>query len=903
MAGWPGALRASTGVLCAYLFSCLPGVAASIASAEFFPEHSTVVLLAGLPGDSESENAYREHLQNWLDVLPGHAARAFVLSDDVELLKLPSHLQVHGLGNTRTNFLGLGSLLSETTNPVVVMAFGHGGMQGATPVLHVSGPRLTARDFSALAAQLNRSPSRWVLFFRGSGAFARQLAGEGRQILSSECDTPFTSDPIGMGVLLKIVRANPAIAFQEALVKAGKGIADWYSSRNLARTEEPTFWDVDAKPQLLAAAPKGELPAEKNFSETPPAESTAEGKNSEAIKQDGRELARNELPAEWKDIKAVKRDEYPNTDGVVLRRSLHCVVGSNPAIATELNEYIQILSAEGKALGDFDVSYAPPQEELEFLDCEVLRPDGKIVRLDPDDIGQSQQSAVGDYQAERRKFFSLPEIIPGAVLHVRHRTQWREFPLPRVAMALPISDELPALDSTIQVSIPNDTPFHFLFEELSAPDPAIARTSYTTSYTWHFEKQAGHRREVLESPHDGARLLFSVFPGWKAFGEWYGRITRLTDEVTPEILAKAKELTRDAHSDREKVEAIYNYVVALRYVAVPLGINSLRPHAATNVLKNQFGDCKDKANLLNALLHAVNINAQLVLVPRFGRAYDEVPGVGFNHAISRLNVDNQPMWIDTTDDVCRFGLLPPGDPGRKVLVIDGETTALTQLPEPDPEQHRLQITGELHAVHGDDNWEVRLNARAQGYPDYEFRELAQETKDKYGAAPLLAARFHPANGSFGLDNQKASSVAEMTEDFSWSAEGTFFGLSSTASGKRVFRAPLWLPKEWDSALHQRHSPLFLNQGYPLTLDETFTIEVPHGASVLELPSCRESKDGPLRWRIEWTRVGHDKLVPHLQAQLLRGELSLAETKAFQTQLRLLITALGHTASFAESSKR
>jgi transglutaminase-like putative cysteine protease len=67
-------------------------------------------------------------------------------------------------------------------------------------------------------------------------------------------------------------------------------------------------------------------------------------------------------------------------------------------------------------------------------------------------------------------------------------------------------------------------------------------------------------------------------------------------------------------------------VTGLRYVAVPLGVNSHRPHAAANVLKNGFGDCKDKANLLNALLRAQGIAADLVLVPRFAQAYPEAPG-------------------------------------------------------------------------------------------------------------------------------------------------------------------------------------------------------------------------------------------------------------------------------------
>src|SRR5262249_7288072 len=181
------------------------------------------------------------------------------------------------------------------------------------------------------------------------------------------------------------------------------------STRNLARTEAPTFWDGDSKPQLLAAAAQPEIESVTKSSEarTGP---NLEAKSPKLTSEEGYERVGKELPGHWKDIRAVKRVDYPNADGVVLRRRLQCIIGSNPAIATELNEYIQVLSAEGKALGDFDVSYAPPDEDLEFLDCEVLRPDGKIVRLDPDDIGQSQQSGVGDYQAERRRFFSLPEV-------------------------------------------------------------------------------------------------------------------------------------------------------------------------------------------------------------------------------------------------------------------------------------------------------------------------------------------------------------------------------------------------------------------------------------------------------------------------------------------------------------
>src|SRR5437870_11353747 len=40
-----------------------------------------------------------------------------------------------------------------------------------------------------------------------------------------------------------------------------------------------------------------------------------------------------------------------------------------------------------------------------------------------------------------RKFFSLPGVAPGAILHVRYQTQWKDFPLPRVSLEIPRSEE------------------------------------------------------------------------------------------------------------------------------------------------------------------------------------------------------------------------------------------------------------------------------------------------------------------------------------------------------------------------------------------------------------------------------------------------------------------------------
>ena len=896
------------------------------------PPQATVVLLVGVPGDVESEENYRDQLHEWLDLVAssGQVAKVFMLCDDPQAVTLPAKSEensganegeavtnrppdsqpagvsnqlsvinlrspVSVLKGDRSSFLSLGQKLAGDTSALVVIAWGHGGRQGRTPVLHVRGPRITPADFKGLASQAGARESRWVLVFRGSGAFASELAGEGRQIISSEGETMFSDDPVGMPLLLKIAKEKQGLRFVELAEELGRATEAWYTDRHLARTEEPTLWEGPDKPRHLAA-PSAE---DNALASVKPAEPGESATNAAGATLPANVAASGDLSAAWKEIKRVEAGRYPEADAVILRRRLSYTLGNNPAIATEQEAFIQVLTAEGKHYGDFDINYSPPYEDITFLDCEVLRADGKLVRLDPDAIRDTHEQSVGDYQRGQRKFFSLPGVSPGAVLHVRYRTTWKTFPLPQVSLEIPIGQDLAAVETAVQVSVAKETPFHFALEQVAAADPVVKQTTYGTTYSWSFDNLAAQEHEVLVSPGLRSRLLISTFSDWASFAEWYGRISKLTDEVTPEIAAKAKELTREAKDDRDKILALYNYVTRLRYVAVPLGVNSFRPHAAANILQNEYGDCKDKANLFNTLLHSVGIEAHLVLVPRFSQAHEDLPGLSFNHAISQVNLGGKTVWVDTTDDVCRFGMLPPGDPGRKVLVIDGRTNALTQLPAAEPREHVLKVHGEMDCTGSMEALPVKLNVTASGYPDYELRTTARETKEHASRLPLLAAQFRPAAGSFALETQSATSVAALNENFTWDATGTCIGLCSTAGGSRLQRAPFWLPLEWDLALHRRKAGLYLNQGYPLTLEEEFEFTLPARAQPVVLPGVGENSSAPLRWRLEWTKIGDDKLSARMRAELARGELPPSETAALQKQLRELLAALAGGASFAE----
>ncbi|MEP6662253.1 MAG: DUF3857 and transglutaminase domain-containing protein [Verrucomicrobiota bacterium] len=843
--------------------------------AQFIPQHADVVLVAGMAGDLETEKEYRDQLHSWLELLAGQKfTGAVAVLADVEPEEVPANLPVKKFKATREEFLGLTKTLAGSTNPLLVVAWGHGGLQGRTPVFHVRGPRLTPADFKTLAASTTAA-SDWILFFRGSGKFAQELAASERRIISSENETIYGSDPVGLSILLKKLKSDSTLNFVKAGHELGSGVASWYHERNLARTEEPTLWLGTEKPAALVATD----------SET----NTVPGaKPQSAFPKD--------LPAAWKEIQHVEARKYPDADAVVLNRRQIYTLGNHPALSVEEEQFIQVLTEEGKRFGDFDFNYSPPFEDMNFLDCEVLRPGGDLVRLDPEAIRETSDTALADYKTGRRKFFSLPQVSPGSILHLHYTRTWQSFPLPHVSTKIPLAEESPVLEETIRVSVPRTATFHFSLANLEARDPQLKQTEYGTTYTWNFKNLDAQTREALAPRDSEPQILISTFPDWADFTGWYARICKLSDEITPEIAATAAGLTRNCKSDQEKIAALYNYVTGLRYVAVEMGVNSFRPHAAANVLQNQFGDCKDKANLFNTLVRSLQnekLDARLVLVPRFTQADEATPGLAFNHAISRVKLGDEVFWIDTTDDICRFGMLPPGDPGRKVLVIDEQTRALAQLPKPPARDHRLTLHATVKCPSATENeLPMAVEISSLGYVDYELRSLARHFKTRAANVPLLGAKFRMPNASFILDRQNYSPISALSENFNLRMEGKILGANSFLPAQKTLAlsALFWIPTEWEVALHHRSAGLFLNEGYPISLEETVEFELPFDHKSISLPPSRENQEAPLKWKIDW-QSGGTNLTARFHAELDTGEISASEVPAFQEQIRRLFSAL------------
>lgn len=181
-------------------------------------------------------------------------------------------------------------------------------------------------------------------------------------------------------------------------------------------------------------------------------------------------------------------------------------------------------------------------------------------------------------------------------------------------------------------------------------------------------------------------VTFSEYASWADVARWAAACYATTGSLDS-VLCPQIDVWRQQPAAEDRAVAALAFVQDdIRYFGLELGAGSHRPNPPALVLQRRFGDCKDKAVLLCAILRALGIEAQPALVNVFtGRhTADELPSPhAFNHVIVVARIDGAAVWMDPTRVNQRGRLrdryLPPY--GVALVIADG-TTALEPV-EPD----------------------------------------------------------------------------------------------------------------------------------------------------------------------------------------------------------------------------
>jgi transglutaminase-like putative cysteine protease len=177
-------------------------------------------------------------------------------------------------------------------------------------------------------------------------------------------------------------------------------------------------------------------------------------------------------------------------------------------------------------------------------------------------------------------------------------------------------------------------------------------------------------------------VLVSTAAGWPQVVQGY--LAAVRPMLTSKSLGPvARELKPASAAARDVAAAALDWMHhRLRYTGLDFANSGVIPHRPEETLQRGYGDCKDLAAFLVALLEASGVPARMVLVHTadWHDDADELAGLNrFDHAIVMIP-GSTPLWVDPTLRGLPPGTLSDLSMARMALVIDPATSGLTRTP-------------------------------------------------------------------------------------------------------------------------------------------------------------------------------------------------------------------------------
>ncbi len=146
-------------------------------------------------------------------------------------------------------------------------------------------------------------------------------------------------------------------------------------------------------------------------------------------------------------------------------------------------------------------------------------------------------------------------------------------------------------------------------------------------------------------------FTLSSFKNWNDVNVWGQRTFSIKTE--PSLQNVFKEIFTGSETMDEKINKVIDFVQDdIRYMGIETGIGSIKPTHPDQVIKQRFGDCKDKSLLLVSLLKKIGIkDAYPALVnTAMTKKTDQVFPTNeiFNHCIVMFKHNNISYWVDPT---------------------------------------------------------------------------------------------------------------------------------------------------------------------------------------------------------------------------------------------------------------
>ncbi len=567
---------------------------------------------------------------------------------------------------------------------------------------------------------------------------------------------------------------------------------------------------------------------------------------------------------------------------VVLHEEQSVSLGSDGKLVTTENRAVRLLNNEGRSFAIARAYYLVSAGKVKSIEAWLIRGGAQAkeydkksvldIISDTDDVYNEGRLKVidgtSDAQAGDIFAYSIVSEDPPLFYQDIYRFQTR---LPvlvsRYSLSLPQGWRATSLTFNHADIQPHQAGNNYIWELRNLPpippeplSPSIANLA--------------PRIAVNYFPENSSQGVNRAFADWLDVSRWATTLYDPQVIIDDNMAIKARELTAGAKTELEKIRAIGTYVQNLQYISIDIGVshgNGYKPRPSNTVLNRGYGDCKDKANLMRALLKVLAIEAYPIAIysgdPTYVKAEWASPRQ-FNHCIIAVKVSDNTeastvikhptlgrlLIFDATDQFTPVGDLPDYLQGSQGLIIAGENGGLAKMPITPPEydllERRIDVElseiGELKGTiaeraNGQTSTVFRREKRGMSVGDYRKAIEGWLTRGSTGArlVDLQSADRH-IDAAFDLDIEfSAPRYGQLMQDRLLIFKPVIVGRRNAVALTQNKRLN---PIELDSSMMNETVVFSLPAGFEVDeLPDAITLDSPFGS----YKTSFEMKDGKL----------------------------------------------------------
>jgi len=561
-------------------------------------------------------------------------------------------------------------------------------------------------------------------------------------------------------------------------------------------------------------------------------------------------------------VKTAAQEKLPefhgNPKAVMLLDETTYTVDEKGQAIEHVRRVVKILRPQGRDYGYPAVSYDKDSKVLSMHVWSIDKAGHEYSMKDNEIADVGAPGEGGElYSDDRAKVADPPGRDPGGVIAYEYEKRERPY---LAETNWQFQDGLPRMQQSFTLALPAGYTYTTSWARHEKVEGIDLENH---SYRWEMNDQpAIDLDQVKMSPGEGslaARMtVHYAGPGlaepqdgtWQGIGEWYAGLEQGRVVSAPDIAAEAEALTAGKTDFYDKAEAIGNFVQQkIRYFVIEMGVGGYQPHAAEDIFRGRYGDCKDKATLLSAMLSSVGIHSALLMVDTERGVIDpDAPSIWGNHMIGAIEIPagyespklhsvvtaktgKRYLIFDPTWYLTPFGQLEDNLQGSYGVLLEGDASQVIQLPLMDPT---------LNTIKRSATFELSADGTLTGsVTDKRFGDLAEGRRSVFSEEDGTKQQEYMQR-VIGNDLTAASMTGLKVENVDALNKDMTTTFNVQASHFASFTGPLLMVRPrvlgsdaLDVDHKARHVAINLEQTMQITDD--YDIELPAGYAVDELP--------------------------------------------------------------------